>query len=447
MSESTPESSAPEAEAAVEPTPTDASPPTASPTEPTATEPTSVSAPVPKAERIDPKRVVGMVVLTLTGATLLFLSRQPPAPPVSSTSAVDEPGRSYLERPPGELPEDPTGLLDFGFERQWGTELETDDLPDPFAEPYREPTARDSRLETGLGLGQQGPTPAELEAERRRQILRRVGQASMRSGSEEDRSSLGHSPQPPNGGLEGRFAALEAQLDRELAALESSQLGGLGGLTGSGPVSPFANTTVRPDPKPGTLDEPRSRIVPPQSIPAGVGFRVQLAQDVDTERQTLILGEVLDTVRSLDGVVRLRPGDRLLGRSENALQAGERRLLWSWNEVHRHRPQGLVVTTVPALEVSDLRGASGVRGELDRHLGARYGSAVLLSLISAGFALGESAELDGTLDRRDVAVSTGAEELRSITTEILRRNLAIAPTLRLRRGTVLQVILHRDLRL
>lgn len=408
--------------------------------------PASVSSPVPEAERVDPKRVAVLVVMVLaSGALLLFGRRESAMAPPASTGSPTDAGRSYLERPPGEpLPEN-QGLVDFGFTREWGADLpETETAAPPGV--YRQPTARDPRLEAGLGHGETGPTAAELKAERRRQILRQVGQAPMRASSEDERSvgPARSGPAGPFGSteLDSRFASVEARLDRELAALEGLQLGG---LPGPAPLPPSASGP------PGSLRsvsaEPRSRVVPPEAIPAGMGFRVRLLHDVDTERQTLMLGEVLDTVRSLDGAIRLRPGDRLLGRSENTLLAGERRLLWSWHEVHRYRPEGLVVTTVPALEVSDLRGASGVRGDLDRHLGARYGSAILLSLISAGFALGESADLDGTLDRRDVAVSTGAEELRTITTEILRRNLSIQPTLRLRRGAVMQVILHRDLRL
>src|ERR1700712_4531952 len=95
-------------------------------------------------------------------------------------------------------------------------------------------------------------------------------------------------------------------------------------------------------------------------------------------------------------------------------------------------------------------GGAGLPGSVDNHLPTVFGSALLLSLLSAGVQLSqpqESATFGQAASTRQVGAAALGQELSTVATELLRRRLAIAPTLRIPSGTEFQVFVRADLSL
>jgi type IV secretion system protein VirB10 len=88
---------------------------------------------------------------------------------------------------------------------------------------------------------------------------------------------------------------------------------------------------------------------------------------------------------------------------------------------------------------TDALGRSGVTGDVDTHAKARFGAAVMLSL------------LDGTMtaiagrQQSAGALFYTAPGSRDIATEVLHNTLHIPPTLRVNPGTRIQVMVARDI--
>jgi hypothetical protein len=140
-------------------------------------------------------------------------------------------------------------------------------------------------------------------------------------------------------------------------------------------------------------------------------------------------------------------GSRLLGRYQNQIAAGQKRLLVAWDRLLF--PDGRSLR-FPGLPGTSLSGEAGLPGSVDNHLPTVFGSALLLSLLSAGVQLSQpqqSATFGQAASAGQVGAAALGQELSTVSTELLRRRLAIAPTLRIPSGTEFNVFVRGDLAL
>jgi type IV secretion system protein VirB10 len=145
--------------------------------------------------------------------------------------------------------------------------------------------------------------------------------------------------------------------------------------------------------------------------------------------------------------VLIPKGSRLLGRYQNQVATGQHRLLVAWDRLIF--PDGTSLR-FPGLPGTSGSGEAGLPGAVDNHLPTVFGSALLLSLLSAGVQLSqpqESATFGQAASTRQVGAAALGQELSTVATELLRRRLAIAPTLRIPSGTEFQVFVRADLAL
>jgi type IV secretion system protein VirB10 len=117
------------------------------------------------------------------------------------------------------------------------------------------------------------------------------------------------------------------------------------------------------------------------------------------------------------------------------VQQGQRRLFVLWSEART--PAGVVVEL--ASPGTDALGRSGVTGDVDTHFAARFGAAILISLIDAGTAALIAAQSNG--DSSVVIAPQGASD---VVAEVLRQTVNIPPTIRVPQGERLQVLVARD---
>ena len=178
-----------------------------------------------------------------------------------------------------------------------------------------------------------------------------------------------------------------------------------------------------------SLSDPRTMVVQGTIIPAVL--ETALNSDLPGYARAIVSRDV----RGFDGSKVVIPrGSRLIGQYKSGVATGQSRAFIVWSRLIR--PDGVSVQL--ASPVADASGQSGLSGKVDRHFVQRFGSAILLSVVS-GLA---SSLGDGSSSTVVIGGSAGAQ---SAAGQALASDSKISPTIRVPQGTPIQVFTARDL--
>jgi type IV secretion system protein VirB10 len=187
-----------------------------------------------------------------------------------------------------------------------------------------------------------------------------------------------------------------------------------------------------------TLTEPtQALLVPTQRwlLPKGAFIDCTLETAIDSSLPGMATCVLAADVFGADGrVVLLERGSRLVGETQTDVGATQARVAVLWSEVRT--PTGVVVRL--ASPATDALGGSGVPGAVDRHLGARFGAAVLLSLINGGMSAAVAHQ------QGSAGVVYNVQGSQEVGAEALRGTIGIMPTIRVLPGARVQVLVARD---
>lgn len=200
----------------------------------------------------------------------------------------------------------------------------------------------------------------------------------------------------------------------------------------------------------------------PASNPSTVNASAVKAENIENLEYKLIQGKTLSGIletaihSDLPGMVRaivnenvygeqgsiviIPKGSRLVGQYSAQTELGQSRLFVTWQRVIR--PDGISIQ----LESpgTDAIGRAGLTGRVNTHFKERFGSAVLLSLIAAGTSninVSKKDEYNSQSAYRQ-AVSTSFNDSASGS---LEKNYQIGPTVEIKQGTRIQVLVAKDL--
>ena len=222
-----------------------------------------------------------------------------------------------------------------------------------------------------------------------------------------DLASLGLGPQP----------STPTALDRQLA---------------------FLNQT--PDKRTVAAD----RIAAPASsniLQAGSVIAAALITGIRSDLPGQITAQVTENIYdSPTGRILLIPqGTRVIGQYDNGVGFGQRRILLAWSRLIFPNGRSIVLERQPG---ADAQGYAGLEDGVDYHWGELFKSAALSTLLSMGSQFGSSNQ-DSDIVR---AIRQGSSDSFSqIGRQIVGRQLDIAPTLTVRPGFPVRVIVTRDL--
>ena len=94
---------------------------------------------------------------------------------------------------------------------------------------------------------------------------------------------------------------------------------------------------------------------------------------------------------------------------------------------------------------ADVRGYSGLADEVDNHWKELIGAAALSTLLGVGSELGSGADNGSNAGIIQALRLSAANSMNQAGQQVVRRNLNIQPTLRIRPGFPVRVIVNRDL--
>ncbi|WP_319498749.1 TrbI/VirB10 family protein [uncultured Cohaesibacter sp.] len=131
-------------------------------------------------------------------------------------------------------------------------------------------------------------------------------------------------------------------------------------------------------------------------------------------------------------------GTRLIGQYDNGVAFGQRRVLLVWNRLILPNGRSIVLERLPGADAS---GYAGLEDGVDYHWWDLMKAAGLSTLLSVGAELASDDE-----DRLIRAIQGGAQDtINDAGQQIIQRQLQIAPTLTIRPGFPVRIIVTRDL--
>lgn len=178
----------------------------------------------------------------------------------------------------------------------------------------------------------------------------------------------------------------------------------------------------------------------PYVVQAGTIIPAALITGIKSDLPGQITAQVTEQVYdSPTGSHLLIPqGARLIGQYDSLVAFGQSRVLLVWNRLIM--PDGSSVV-LERLQGADAQGFSGLEDEVDYHWGQLFKAAALSTLLGIGTELSVDEESD--IAR---AIREGAQDSASdIGQQIVNRQLNIQPTLTIRPGFPVRIIVNRDL--
>lgn len=185
------------------------------------------------------------------------------------------------------------------------------------------------------------------------------------------------------------------------------------------------------------------RLQPPVSpyvVQAGTVIAAALVTGIRSDLPGTISAQVTEHVYDTPtGRYLLIPqGSRLIGEYDSDIAFGQDRVLLVWTRLIFPDGQSIVLERLSA---SDPSGYAGLQDSVDRHWGRLFIAAGLSTLINAGGAFQGDDEDDVARAIRESFQDQSAD----IGSRIINRELGVAPTLTIRPGFPLRIIVQRDL--
>ncbi|MFB2552732.1 TrbI/VirB10 family protein [Ensifer soli] len=178
----------------------------------------------------------------------------------------------------------------------------------------------------------------------------------------------------------------------------------------------------------------------PNVLQAGAVISAALITGIRSDLPGQITAQVTENIYdSPTGHILLIPqGTRIIGQYDNGVGFGQRRILLVWNRLIFPNGRSIVLERQPG---ADTQGYAGLEDGVDYHWWDLAKAAALSTLLGIGTELATDDN-----DRLVRAIRDGAQDtINQAGQQIVQRQLQIAPTLTIRPGFPVRVIVTRDL--
>ncbi len=181
--------------------------------------------------------------------------------------------------------------------------------------------------------------------------------------------------------------------------------------------------------------------VSPWTLHAGSVIAASLITGLNSDLPGIVTAQVTENAYdSVTGRTLLLPqGSRLIGSYDSVVAFGQSRALVVWQRIILPDGSSIRIDNVPA---SDTAGHAGLADRIDRHTWQLLKGVALSTLLGVGTELGwGSGESDLVRAIRESTQQAGSRA----GDQLVARNLDVQPTLRVRPGWPLRVVVHKDI--
>lgn len=189
------------------------------------------------------------------------------------------------------------------------------------------------------------------------------------------------------------------------------------------------------------VQAPRS----PYELRAGFILPAILISGINSDLPGQVIGQVSqDVYDTATGKWKLVPqGSRLVGQYSSEVAYGQARVLIAWQRIIFPDGKALDIGAMPG---ADSAGYAGFHDRVNNHYLRLFGSALLMSGVTAGIALSQKDELNSNRQSARGALTEAlGQQLGQATAQLIARNMGIAPTLEIRPGYRFNVVVIKDL--
>ncbi|WP_264784342.1 TrbI/VirB10 family protein [Gluconacetobacter azotocaptans] len=189
-----------------------------------------------------------------------------------------------------------------------------------------------------------------------------------------------------------------------------------------------------------TLQTPRS----PYEVLAGSVIAAAMVTGLDSDLPGQVIAQVTEDVRdSVTGNTLLIPqGARLLGKYDSAVVYGQQRILLVWTRLIMPDGSSIVLDNQPA---ADPQGYAGLKDGVDFHTWRLLRGVALATLLNASGSMGTAGAVSGSGNVVVAMRQSGDNAAEQAGSQIVSRDLSVQPTLTVRPGFPVRVIVTRDL--
>ncbi len=189
------------------------------------------------------------------------------------------------------------------------------------------------------------------------------------------------------------------------------------------------------------IQEPMS----PYTVHAGTIIPASLLTGINSDLPGTIIAQVREPVYdSVTGNYLLIPqGTRLLGVYDSNVVFGHKRVLMAWQRLIFPNGASIQLEGMPGV---DLAGLAGIKDTVNFHLWPLFRSVLLSTVLSVGSRL-PAGNIGGNAGTSpiDEFAQQGAQNINAAGQRIVDRELGRQPTLEIRPGFSLAVMVHRDM--
>lgn len=175
-------------------------------------------------------------------------------------------------------------------------------------------------------------------------------------------------------------------------------------------------------------------------ISAGTALSCVLKTKIVTSYPGVTMCQLTRNIWSDNGEVLLaRKGSLLIGEQNKVMTQGVARVFVNWTNLK----DGNVNVRIGALGTDSL-GASGLPAWIDNHFGERFGGALMLSLLGDGLDILKNTTQE-TASNSNITYENTSDATKEMAKTTLDNTINIPPTAYINQGTVLSVIVPRNI--
>lgn len=194
----------------------------------------------------------------------------------------------------------------------------------------------------------------------------------------------------------------------------------------------------------GYLEHIKQKQISTYEIKAGWVMPAILITGINSDLPRQILAQISQNIYdTATGKYLLIPqGTKVVGAYSSNIIYGQKRILVAWNK--------LIFPNGDTLNIENMQGTSpdgysGFTDQVDNHYFRIFGSAFLMSAITAGISIADKSDDAGKETAADKAISAAVQQMGQVAAEMIRKNMNISPTLEIRPGYKFNIFVTKDM--
>jgi len=172
---------------------------------------------------------------------------------------------------------------------------------------------------------------------------------------------------------------------------------------------------------------------------AGTVIPTSLITGINSDLPGLAIAQVTQNLYALSGTLLLPAGSKLIGKTDSIVAFGQSRALIVWQRIVMPNGSSIEIDNTPA---TDTEGYAGLEDEVDYHTWRLIKGVALSTLLGVGAQLSVNNSNSDLLTALRESAQNNANQAGQ---QITQRNMDIQPTITVRPGWPLRVIISRDI--